>query len=42
MGTGSKGISVRVNVRYSEKKEEVGEKGPNVLCKKHLKITYTD
>lgn len=36
MGTRGKGLSVRVNVRYSKIEEEVAEKGPDVLCQKHL------
>lgn len=38
MGTGGKGISVWVNIWNSKIEEEVGEKGPNVLCQEHLEI----
>lgn len=36
VGTGGEGISVWVNVWHSEIKEEVGEKRPNIFCKKYL------
>lgn len=36
VGTGGKGVSVWINVRYSKIEEEVGEKGPNALCQKYL------
>lgn len=36
VGTGGKGISVWVDVWDSKIEEEVGEKGPNALCQKHL------